>query len=134
MIFWAVASRGMRVSFATIWLAIVIISLSVGGTIVMRKFHSSFAVGLFMGSVVGTSQFFFVMFLIFLGFAREQRESALPSAQESVESILCLTQAILLASFAVILSAHQSDILDKKSENNSSLDCNDSVTYSPPAL
>ena len=73
-------------------------------------------------------------YVSFLGFAREQRESALPSAQESVESILCLTQAILLASFAVILSAHQSDILDKKSENNSSLDCNDSVSYSPPTV
>jgi hypothetical protein len=36
----------------------------VGGTMIMRKFHSSLAVGFFMGCVVAMSQLFFMLFLV----------------------------------------------------------------------
>jgi hypothetical protein len=38
--------------------------LSIGGTMIMRKFHNSMAVGFFMGGVVAMSQLFFMLFLM----------------------------------------------------------------------
>lgn len=46
------------------WSGIMLMFLSIGGTMIMRKFHNSFAVGFFMGSVVAMSQLFLLLFLV----------------------------------------------------------------------
>jgi hypothetical protein len=51
-------------AFASIWSAVMLCCLSIGGTMIMRKFHNSMAVGFFMGSVVAMSQMFFLLFLM----------------------------------------------------------------------
>lgn len=58
------STRVMSEGFASFWSAIMLIVLSIGGTMIMRKFHNSFAVGIFMGSVVCMSQLFFILFLV----------------------------------------------------------------------
>jgi uncharacterized BrkB/YihY/UPF0761 family membrane protein len=37
--------------FAAVWTAIICMAISVGGTVVMRKFQTSFAIGVFLGVV-----------------------------------------------------------------------------------
>eukprot|EP00562_Extubocellulus_spinifer_P010318 CAMPEP_0178509358 /NCGR_PEP_ID=MMETSP0696-20121128/21245_1 /TAXON_ID=265572 /ORGANISM="Extubocellulus spinifer, Strain CCMP396" /LENGTH=115 /DNA_ID=CAMNT_0020138977 /DNA_START=249 /DNA_END=596 /DNA_ORIENTATION=- len=80
---------------------------------VMRRFHTSIAVGFFMGSVVATSQLFFLLFLVYLGYAADRSEQALSSYEESLNAFFCLVQCLLLGSFAAILGAHRSQILEK---------------------
>lgn len=80
---------------------------------IMRKFHNSLAVGFFMGGIVATSQLFILLFLLFIGYGKDQQENNLSAKEEVFMSFCSLVQAILLGSFAAILAAHRSEILDK---------------------
>jgi len=94
----------------------------------MRKFQSSVAVGFFMGSVVAASQMFLLMFLILFGYIEDRLENDLPVDGERLNSFVCLVQSILLGSFAAILAAHRSEILDQKI----SVEEEDDVAYEAP--
>ena len=59
-------SRRFSEGLAATWSGIMLCALSVGGTMIMRKFHSSLAVGFFMGCVVAMSQMFFMLFLVYV--------------------------------------------------------------------
>jgi hypothetical protein len=58
------STRGLSESFTSIWSALMLLTLSIGGTMIMRKFHNSMAVGFFMGGVVAMSQMFFFLMLL----------------------------------------------------------------------
>jgi len=111
------STRGLSESFTSIWSAIMLLTLSIGGTMIMRKFHNSMAVGFFMGGVVAMSQMFFFLMLIYIGYRKDQKNDGLPVVTESVMAFLCLLQCILLGTFAAILGAHRSEILEKQDEN-----------------
>lgn len=64
MSFVVMGSRPFSEGFASFWSAAMLCVLSIGGTMIMRKFHNSMAVGFFMGSVVAMSQMFFLLFLL----------------------------------------------------------------------
>jgi hypothetical protein len=80
---------------------------------IMRKFHNSLAVGFFMGGIVATSQMFFLLFLMFIGYGKDQKLDGLSAKEEAFMSFCALTQSVLLGSFACILAAHRSEILEK---------------------
>lgn len=61
---YTMSSRGGTEAFISLWSSIVLLLLCVGGTVIMRKFQSSVAVGFFMGSVVAASQMFMLVFLM----------------------------------------------------------------------
>lgn len=61
---YTISSRGGTEAFVSLWSATVLLLLCVGGTVIMRKFQSSVAVGFFMGCVVAASQMFFLIFLM----------------------------------------------------------------------
>mmetsp|Transcript_26391 Transcript_26391/g.76157 ORF Transcript_26391/g.76157 Transcript_26391/m.76157 type:complete len:190 (-) Transcript_26391:423-992(-) len=111
--FWTVSTRSSAESFSALWSTIIVVGLCIGGTMVMRRFHTSIAVGFFMGSVVATSQLFFLLFLIYLGYAKDRDDLGYASAGEKLSALLSLLQCLLLGSFAAILGAHRSQILDK---------------------
>lgn len=113
MAFGVLSTRKFAEGFVSIWAAIMLVALSVGGTMIMRKFHNSIAVGFFMGCVCAMAQFFFLLFCIYLGYASDRRQSELPAREERLMALLSLIQSILLASFASILGAHRSEILDR---------------------
>eukprot|EP00531_Pseudo-nitzschia_arenysensis_P016065 CAMPEP_0116133798 /NCGR_PEP_ID=MMETSP0329-20121206/10302_1 /TAXON_ID=697910 /ORGANISM="Pseudo-nitzschia arenysensis, Strain B593" /LENGTH=173 /DNA_ID=CAMNT_0003628461 /DNA_START=260 /DNA_END=781 /DNA_ORIENTATION=+ len=112
-----ISSRGMSESFTSIWSAIMLLTLSIGGTMIMRKFHNSMAVGFFMGGVVAMSQMFFFLTLLYIGYGKDQKNDGLPIVTESVMAFFSLAQCILLGTFAAILGAHRSEILEKQEES-----------------
>lgn len=59
-------TRTLAEGFASIWSALMLMMLSIGGTMIMRKFHNSMAVGFFMGAIVAMSQMFFLLFLMYV--------------------------------------------------------------------
>jgi len=62
--FLVLGSRLFAEGFAAFWSGVMLVGLCIGGTMIMRRFHNSMAVGFFMGSVVATSQMFFLLFLV----------------------------------------------------------------------
>jgi hypothetical protein len=64
MSFAVMGTRPISEGFASFWSALMLCILSIGGTMIMRKFHNSMAVGFFMGSIVAMSQLFFLLFLV----------------------------------------------------------------------
>ncbi|KAG7352486.1 hypothetical protein IV203_029235 [Nitzschia inconspicua] len=113
------STRGLSEAFTSIWSALMLLALSIGGTMIMRKFHNSMAVGFFMGGVVAMSQMFFFLMLIYLGYRKDQKNDGLPVFTETMMAFLCLSQSVLLGTFAAILGAHRSEILEKQEENAS---------------
>ena len=61
---YTMSSRGGTEAFVSLLSSIVLLLLCIGGTVIMRKFQSSVAVGFFMGSVVAGSQMLLLMFLM----------------------------------------------------------------------
>lgn len=80
---------------------------------IMRKFHNSLAVGFFMGGIVATSQMFFLLFLVNVGYGKDQRERGESAFREGIMSFFSFVQSVMLGLFAAILAAHRSEILDK---------------------
>jgi len=108
MSFWTISTRGFAEAFASVWAAITIIGLSVGGTMVMRKFHNSFSVGFFLGSVVATAQFFLLLSLIYFGYAADRQALNKSGTEDIIQGLTCLAQSALLCIFAAILGTHRS--------------------------
>jgi hypothetical protein len=59
-----VGTRSLSEGFTSVWSACMLLALSIGGTMIMRKFHNSMAVGFFMGGVVAMAQMFFFLSLV----------------------------------------------------------------------
>jgi hypothetical protein len=57
-------SRSFSEAFVSFWSTAMLLALSIGGTMIMRKFHNSMAVGFFMGGVLAMSQMFFFLSLL----------------------------------------------------------------------
>lgn len=66
------AAGGNRgAGFAAIWSCFMIVGLAFGGTMVLRKYRTPLAVGIFLGTVVMMSQMMLSLFAVFVGLARE---------------------------------------------------------------
>jgi hypothetical protein len=61
------------------------------------------------------------------GYIEDRLENNLPVDGERLNGFVCLVQSLLLGSFAAILAAHRSEILDQKISDE------DDVTYDAPA-
>jgi hypothetical protein len=120
MSFAIMGRRPFNETFASFWSALMLCFLSIGGTMIMRKFHNSMAVGFFMGSVCTCSQMFFSLSLIYIGYGKDQDMANLSSKEEKLMALLAFLQSVLLGSFAAILAAHRSEILDKPTVGNGS--------------
>lgn len=120
--FWTASTRSRAEGFVSFWSALMVVALCIGGTMIMRKFHNSIAVGFFMGCVVAMSQLFLLLCLIYIGFASERREDGDDVGGEMLSSFFCLAQSLLLASFAAMLGAHRSQILDQNSAKDGGSD------------
>lgn len=121
MSFPVMGTRPVKEGFASFYSALMLCILSIGGTMIMRKFHNSMAVGFFLGGVLSMSQMFFLLFLIYIGYAKEQKQKQQSAKEESLMAICALIQSVLLGSFAAILAAHRSEILDQNPNDRDSV-------------
>jgi len=82
---------------------------------VMRKFHNPFFTGLFIGGIVATAQYFFLLSLIYGGYAVDRRSLGLSGAEDTIQAVVSFIQAIMLGSFSLLLTAHRTEIMDRTS-------------------
>ena len=67
----------------------------------------------------------------YLGYRKDNIEDEIPARQETFMSLLCFVQCILLGSFAAILGAHRSEIIDKP-DIDPNVSAEGSEGYDPP--
>jgi len=132
MSFWTISTRGFAEAFASVWAAITIIGLSVGGTMVMRKFHNSFSVGFFLGSVVATAQFFLLLSLIYFGYAADRQARNKSGTEDIIQGLTCLAQSSLLWIFAAILGAQHRSAFGSESSVLVDAESPTKSEYDPP--
>jgi hypothetical protein len=118
-------SRSYHECWISFWSAFLLCCFCVGGTMIMRKFHNSIAVGFFMGVTVASCQFFISLSFIYWNYRHEQRIIGMNAKEETLLACMSAVQAILLGSFAAILAAHRTEILDKPPDSSSSLESSD---------
>lgn len=68
----------------------------------------------------------------YLAYERDQRMMNDSSKYESLMALFSMVQCILLGSFAAILGAHRSEILDKNREQSTKYS-SPGASYEPPA-
>jgi hypothetical protein len=56
---------------------------------------------------------FFSTLYSYIGYGKDQLDTGMSAKEESLMAFFALVQSILLGSFAAILAAHRSEILDK---------------------
>ena len=91
--------------------------------------------------------FFFHVFLIvyfrYVGFAIERHNLGENTIEDKLQACICLTQSILLGSFAIMLGAHRAEIIDrnaslqgsnKSTGGSSSKNTQQQSNYDPPAV
>jgi hypothetical protein len=111
------ARRPAAEGWASVGAAVISVVLSVGGTMILRKFHNSMAVGFFMGSILATSQMFFTLALVYISYAQDLRAAqheegggATVAKEEYFMAVASFLQSALLGSFALLLTAHRSEL------------------------
>ena len=117
--------------FAAIWTVILCVILSVGGTLVMRKFQTSLAIGFFLGVVAVMSQQMLIIAAIFAGEADARSDDDPASKdQKSAESAMAVFAMFLFAvysAFAVLLAVFRKDLI-----RDDTLDPNDPTLATTP--
>ncbi|KAJ0402479.1 hypothetical protein P43SY_003411 [Pythium insidiosum] len=120
----AVNNNGTGVSsqkslgFVGIWALFLVIGLSVGGTLVMRKYQTPVAVGFFVGVVIMMSFQMFSLFILFAGAAylEIQLEETKITKEVSVSSnvagsVFSFFMFVLYMVFAVVVIKHRNVII-----------------------
>jgi len=111
--------------FAAIWTMLLIIALSIGGTMVMRKYQTPLAVGFFLGVCVMMSVNMFSLFVLFLGaayieghaaedVARSEDvrdEAASTEASDKAIATFCFFLCLLYGIFSVLLARFRNHIV-----------------------
>jgi hypothetical protein len=103
--------------FAGILAMFLVIGLSVGGTMVMRKYQTPLAVGFFIGVVVMMALIMFMLFILFCGEAAVSRiaraEGKKGTNVHSNEAAACFSffMMVLYTAFSVVLVKHRNVII-----------------------
>ncbi len=108
-----------------LWSSFLLCCFSIGGTMIMRKFHNSMAVGFFMGVTVTSCQFYIALGLLYFHYRHHLSINHSNSKDVTLFACLSIIQAILLGTFAIILAAHRTEITVDNNNDNTN---NDTVT------
>ncbi|CAM9390155.1 unnamed protein product [Ectocarpus sp. 6 AP-2014] len=96
--------------FAAVWTVLLLIGLSVGGSLVMRKYRTSLAVGFFLGVVIIMSQTMLVLFAVFAGRASTTEDVDEKPADRAFAAF-CFFLWIVYSTFAGMLAVFREDII-----------------------
>jgi formate-dependent nitrite reductase membrane component NrfD len=114
------SSSSTQQCIIALWSSFLLCCFSIGGTMIMRKFHNSIAVGFFMGVTVTSCQFYIALALLYFHYRHYNIRNTASGNAKDVTLFACLSivQAILLGTFAIILAAHRTEItFDSNSES-----------------
>jgi hypothetical protein len=103
--------------FVGIWAMFLVVGLSVGGTMVMRKYQTPLAVGFFIGVVIMMSLQMFTLSVLFAGaayLARQERDKGNESVSvhsNDAGSVFSFFMFVLYLAFSIVLIKHRNVII-----------------------
>jgi len=106
--------------FSGVWCSLVAIGVSIGGTVIMRKYQSALAIGVFLGIIVVMNFQMLILFAIALSHQNQSDEYSSEVSQDSrgsqqavagISFLMCFVYGV----FASMLAIFRSDII--RSEN-----------------
>lgn len=100
--------------FAGIWMTVLVILLSVGGTMVMRKYQTPLAVGFLMGVVIMMCFNMFSMSVLFFGagyLARQDKTGRSAVHSDEAVAVFALFMSVLYGAFTAVLVKHRNIII-----------------------
>ncbi|KAG5190373.1 hypothetical protein JKP88DRAFT_197319 [Tribonema minus] len=105
------AVKGSKsLAFASIWTALLLILLCIGGSMVMRRYRTSLAVGFFLGVVIIMSQQMLILFAVFAGRAEDTTNDSEKPA-DSAFAAFCFFLFVVYTGFAIMLAMFRADII-----------------------
>jgi hypothetical protein len=128
------SSSNVQQRIIALWSSFLLCCFSIGGTMIMRKFHNSIAVGFFMGVTVTSCQFYIALALLYFHYRHYSLRNNANGNVKDVTLFACLSivQAILLGTFAIILAAHRTEIsFDNNNNDNDENAGNMTENHSP---
>lgn len=109
--------------FTAMWTALLAVGVSIGGTVIMRKYQSALAIGIFVGIMVIMNFQMLIVFAIMLSHAQQQDEFSTTKSIDSrnaqravagVSFILCFVYGV----FAYMLAVFRHDIIRAENYEN----------------
>ncbi|CAM9100729.1 unnamed protein product [Chrysoparadoxa australica] len=111
---------------------LVLIGLSVGGSMVMRKYRTPLGVGFFLGAVIITSQQMLILCAVFLGRAHEAAGLSETSADRAF-AVFCLFLCAVYAVFATLLAVFREELIQVDATKYNTEDVNAPTTVDAAA-
>ncbi|CAM9099858.1 unnamed protein product [Chrysoparadoxa australica] len=96
-------------SFAAVWVLFLLLIASIGGTIVLKKYHTPLAIGIFLGASAMMSQLMFVLFVVFISLAKTA-EGAARSGNRAM-SFFSFVLFVCFGAFSVVLAKYRTTIM-----------------------
>jgi hypothetical protein len=100
------AGGGTSAAFAGVWTSLLLIALSIMGTIIMRRYKSSLAIGFFLGVIFIMTNQMLILFAIFADHASTSRRPA-----EEAMAVFCFFLFLVYAVFGSMLAVFRKDII-----------------------
>lgn len=97
--------------FAAIWTMLLIVALSVGGTMVLRKHRKPLAVGFFLGVCVMMSVNMFTLFVIFVGLATFSDDAGHDPSADNAAAAFAFFLWISYGIFSFLLAKFKGDLI-----------------------
>jgi hypothetical protein len=100
--------------FVMMWSTFLLVSLSVGGTTVLKSCRTPFAVGGFAGVVLVMANLMFLMAATSAGELRRRARLGVSTSADEAILAFCVIEFLLLSAFAIVLIRHKDEVLEAK--------------------
>jgi len=100
--------------FVMMWSTFLLVSLSVGGTMVLKSSRTPFAIGGFAGVVLVMANLMFLLSATFAGELRRRATLGVASSADEAILAFCIIEFFLLTAFSIVLIRNKDDILEIK--------------------
>jgi len=99
-------------AFAAIWTSILLIVISILGTVIMRRFQTPLAIGYFLGVIFIMTQQMLIIFAIFVDHARAVKNQTLQAVQaQNAMASFSFFLFVVYAIFGTMLAVFRNDII-----------------------
>jgi len=105
---------GQAASFSAMWTALLLVVISVVGTIIMRKYQTALAIGFLLGVIFVMTQQMLIIFAIFTERSKQPNETVTVVQSQQAMAVFSFFLFIVYASFGSMLSVFRNDIIKEE--------------------
>lgn len=108
------AEAGQVASFAAMWTALLLVTISFVGTIIMRRFQTALAIGYFLGVIFVMSHQMLIIFAIFVERSQLPGETDAVRGSQQAVAVFAFFLFIVYSAFGSMLAVFRNDIIKEE--------------------